>query len=1214
MFKKVLIANRGAIAVRIIRTLRKLDIQSLVVYSEADRDSLHVELADEAVSLGEGNATKTYLDQNRLFSVAKNHDAQAIHPGYGFLSENAEFAARCIKEGIVFLGPTEKQLRDFGLKHRAREIAEQNNIPLLPGSQLLTNLDEAKRTAKEIGFPIMLKSTAGGGGIGMSTCHNEVELVNAFESVKRLSKNNFSNDGVFVEKFISRARHIEVQVFGDGKGNALTLGERDCSAQRRNQKVIEETPAPNIPESVRTSLNQVAHTLASATHYQSAGTVEFIYDADTDDFFFLEMNTRLQVEHGITEQIFEIDLVEWMIKLGEETLADLKDLKANLNPKKHSIQVRIYAEDPNNQFQPSSGVLSQVYFPQNSDNVRIDHWIETGINISPYFDPMLAKIIITDTDRNSCLTRLKETLTKTTLYGIETNIDYVGEVLSQDVFAEGKITTGYLSTFRYSPHTINVLSPGTQTTIQDYPGRKNYWHVGIPPSGPFDNLSFRLGNQLLNNDPNAPGLEITLQGPKLKFNQVSHIVICGAPNNARIIRDSNEIPISTWQVTRIECGDIIECGKTTKHGSRYYLMISGGISCPDYLNSKSTFTLGQFGGHNGRALRTGDVIHYRPVNDFSPAAQIRETANCLHESHCPQIDSEWSLRVIYGPHGSSDFFTDEDIADFFGSSWEVHYNSSRTGIRLIGPKPNWARSDGGEAGMHPSNIHDNAYAIGAVDFTGDMPVILGPDGPSLGGFVCPATVITADLWKLGQLKAGDTIRFSPVTIAEAVELEKQQITSIESLEYEEFELTEISPTKCILKALPEKLSEAGRSLPKVIYRPQGDHYLLVEYGPLVLDINLRFRAHALMLWLEKQNITGVYELTPGVRSLQIHYNSLEISIQELLDILEKAEDQLDQEENPEVPARIVHLPLSWDDEACKKAIQKYMQSVRQDAPWCPSNIEFIRRINGLASINDVKRIVFEANYLVLGLGDVYLGAPVATPIDPRHRLVTTKYNPARTWTAENSVGIGGSYLCIYGMEGPGGYQFIGRTSQMWNRFKTTREFEKPWLLRFFDQIKFYEVTGEELEKIRRDFPKGKYPLKIENTVFNLNEYQNFIDENIESINEFKTHRNQSFAEELERWIESGQINFETQVQEETDQLEISLNDSDVLVESHIAGNIWQISVAENDQVTKGQVLIIVESMKMEIEIVAPESGKVKQILVNQGDQIHAGQPLLIVEI
>src|SRR5258708_9291981 len=263
---------------------------------------------------------------------------------------------------------------------------------------------------------------------------------------------------------------------------------------------------------------------------------------------------------------------------------------------------------------------------------------------------------------------------------------------------------------------------------------------------------------------------------------------------------------------------------------------------------------------------------------------------------------------------------------------------------------------------------------------------------------------------------------------------------------------------------------------------------------MVCDLNPRCRVHALMHWLAVRRAAGIVDLTPGIRSLQIRYDSASVTTRALLDLLTRAEDELPSIGDMEVPSRIVHLPLAWDDSQTRFAVQKYMQSVRRDAPWCPDNIEFIRRINGLAGVDDVKSIVFDASYLVLGLGDVYLGAPVATPVDPRHRLVTTKYNPARTWTPENAVGSGGAYLCVYGMEGPGGYQFVGRTVQMWNTHRSTREFEPgtPWLLRFFDQIHFYPVSASELLEIRDAFPRGRYSLRIEPTEFRLRDYHTFL--------------------------------------------------------------------------------------------------------------------------
>ena len=1199
MFTKVLIANRGAIATRIIRTLKKLNIKSVAVYAEADAESLHVRLADESFCLGDGGAAQTYLDRQKIIAIAQQTGAQAIHPGYGFLSENATFVAECEAAGIAFIGPTAAQMQTFGLKHKARELAQAAQVPLCPGTDLLSDLAAAIKTAAEIGYPIMLKSTAGGGGIGMQLCDSEAELIAAFDSVKRLGKNNFADDGVFLEKFIAAARHIEVQVFGDGAGKAVAIGERDCSSQRRNQKVVEECPAPNLPEAQRQAMQRTAEQLLSSVSYRNAGTVEFIYDAQDEKFYFLEVNTRLQVEHGVTEEVWGVDLVEWMLRLASGDLGDITQLRAQLSPSGHAIQVRVYAEDPVRNFQPCAGLLSKVSFPAAQENLRIDHWLESGIEVPAFFDPMLAKIIVRGADRQQALANLDQALAQTYLYGIETNLGYLRALLQDPTLREGRMTTRYLNSFRYAPARIDVLQGGTQTTVQDYPGRAGYWHVGVPTSGPFDSYSFRLGNRLLNNAADVAGLEITLQGPTLKFGCATKIVLSGAAIDAKL--DGQLIAQNC--ILEIQAGQELQLGRIKDKGARSYLCVAGGIQCPDYLGAKSTFTLGQFGGHNGRALRAGDVLALS-AESCNPSLA---TAALPAELITP-IDNHWQLRVIYGPHGAPDFFTDDDIKTFFATAWEVHYNSSRTGVRLIGPKPTWARESGGEAGMHPSNIHDNAYAFGTVDFTGDMPVILGPDGPSLGGFVCPATVISADLWQLGQVRAGDKIRFVPVTIADAVAIEKNQTETIDQLGLQNHSWQPAPLTSPIVKTL-----EAAEFGENIVYRAAGDHFLLVEYGPLELDIKLRFRAHALMQWLEQNSLTGLRELTPGIRSLQIHYNSQVLSLAQLLAHLETAERALSQQLAAlSVPSRIVHIPLSWDDEACQLAIQKYQQSVRANAPWCPSNLEFIRRINGLDSIADVKEILFSASYLVMGLGDVYLGAPVATPVDPRHRLVTTKYNPARTWTAENSVGIGGSYLCVYGMEGPGGYQFVGRTLQMWNRYRQTKEFDQPWLLNFFDQIRFYEVSNSELQQIRRDFPQGRYPIKIEESHFSLSEYQTFIESNTESIAQFTEQREQAFAEELARWHADGQFNY---VQEEAkpESAEFELPEDAIRVDSSVSGSVWQTQVKVGQRVNAGDVLLILESMKMEINISAPCAGVITHLLKTDGARVQAGQTLVVLE-
>jgi urea carboxylase len=644
---------------------------------------------------------------------------------------------------------------------------------------------------------------------------------------------------------------------------------------------------------------------------------------------------------------------------------------------------------------------------------------------------------------------------------------------------------------------------------------------------------------MVGNDESAAALEIAVNGPTLRFDCDTVVALTGAECESSIPR---------WQAVEVKAGTVIEIGAMQ---GRAYLAVAGGFDVPLYLGSRSTFLLGKFGGHAGRALRAGDVLHLGAAPASKPAAVEPP----------PQYGTEWEIGVLYGPHGAPDFFTEGDIEMFFSTRWKVHHNSDRTGIRLIGPKPVWARADGGEAGLHPSNIHDNAYAIGTIDFTGDMPVILGPDGPSLGGFVCPATIVDAELWKMGQLKPGDLVRFVPVRMEDPV-----------------------------LRRQP-------------VIRADGDRNLLIEYGPNVLDLNLRFRAHALEQELRRAAPPGIIDITPGVRSLQVHYRG---SREAMLEALEACESRIGKLDDIEVPSRVVHLPLSWDDPATQLAIRKYMQSVRPDAPWCPSNIEFIRRINGLDSIDEVHRIVYSAAYLVLGLGDVYLGAPVATPVDPRHRLVTTKYNPARTWTPENAVGIGGAYLCVYGMEGPGGYQFVGRTLQMWNTYRA----DPPWLLRFFDRIHFYPVGAAELLEIREEFPHGRYPLRIEEQPFRLREYHAFLDGISVEAAAAKRRQQEAFEAEREQWAKAGAAEVFDPPEDIPAAVPDAVPEGCRGINSPVTASVWNVAVERGQRVEAGQKLLVLEAMKMEIAVAAPSAGVVEMLNCAPGALVSAGQRLV----
>ena len=709
----------------------------------------------------------------------------------------------------------------------------------------------------------------------------------------------------------------------------------------------------------------------------------------------------------------------------------------------------------------------------------------------------LATLTVAATTRDLALLALAQALSAVQLNGPLTNLARLRSALP--LVQAGLGSARALDALDATPCAIEVLAAGLLTTVQDWPGRLGHWAVGVPPSGPFDDFAFRLANRLVGNPPDAAGLELTLLGPTLRFHQTAIVCLTGGARRATL----NGEPLPLWKPVAIAAGGVLACGAPDGPGCRGYLAVRHGLAVPTYLGSRATFDLGGFGGHAGRGLKVGDLL------PLTRAAGPDELAACpagLPVAARPTYSRQWTVGVLEGPHPAPEFFTPIDMATLYAHPWEVHHNSNRTGIRLIGPKPQWARRDGGEAGLHPSNIHDNAYAVGAIDFTGDMPILLGPDGPSLGGFVCPAVVVDGERWKLGQLRPGDTVQFRRLTPGQAAQAaaERERI------------IAELTPGKRT-QPTPRKTDDDDPGAAILLRREDlclrraGDRYLLVEFGDLQLDLALRMRVHQLWQALTAEKTAGIIDLTPGIRSLQIHFAPDELPLARLIALVLATEDALPPIDAVEVPMRTVHLPLSWDDPATRKAIEIYMRSVNPTAPWCPSNLEFIRRINGLDSLEAVKRIVFAAEYLVLGLGDVYLGAPVATPFDPRHRLVTTKYNPARTWTPQNAVGIGGAYMCVYGMEGPGGYQFVGRTVPIWDTWGS-----EPCTLRFFDRIRFFPVTAEELLELRAK----PYVPRTEDGVFRWADYQRFLVDNETSIAAFRTTQRTAFQAERQRWSET----------------------------------------------------------------------------------------------
>ena len=824
MFDKVLIANRGAIAVRIERTLKKMGIGSVAVYSKADQDSLHVEHADEAVYIGDGTAKETYLDTKKIIKAALDTGAKAIHPGYGFLSENTDFAKECEENGIKFIGPDSEQIKLFGLKHSARALAEKADVPLLPGTGLLSGVEEAVTEAEKIGYPVILKSTAGGGGIGMRICNSTEELRQAYDAVCHLAAANFNDAGVFLEKYVTRSRHVEVQIFGNEYGETTALAERDCSVQRRNQKVVEESPAPNLSDEVREKMYAAAERLAKEASYRSAGTVEFLYDDQTEGFYFLEVNTRLQVEHGITEEVLGIDLVEWMVK---EAAGELKSIKSLVHkPQGHAIEVRVYAEDCINGFRPGTGKIDAVTF---SPEARVETWIQKGVEVTSLYDPMLAKLIVHGSDRADAIAKMERVLKDSRVYGITSNMQYLAALLKTETYQTGALFTGMLKDFMPQEHAIEVLDGGVQTTVQDYPGMIGYWFVGVPPCGPMDAYNFRIGNSILGNDESAPGLELTLRGGSYRFRTTVSFCITGADMKATL--DGVEIPM--YQVVHASAMQVLKF-KDCKVGMRTYLLVAGGFDMPKIMGSSSTFIDGKFGGHNGRTLRTGDVLRLQEKC-------VIDSIDSMPEKYRPKLTNEWTIGVIPGPQPTPEYLKPEYLKTLTESEYEVNFNSARTGIRLNGPIPQWVREDGGEAGLHPSNIHDNAYAVGTLDLTGDQSILLGPDGPSLGGFVCSVTTAKGEMWKLGQLHPGDKVHFRLLDLDQAKEIREAEEANLRH-EYQEVVLPEQKDLDYHYAILAEETA-AGT---KIVARLDGEDNILVEYGEMELDIAIRFRVHVLM--------------------------------------------------------------------------------------------------------------------------------------------------------------------------------------------------------------------------------------------------------------------------------------------------------------------------------------------------------------------------------
>ncbi|KAJ9293813.1 hypothetical protein DTO271G3_7440 [Paecilomyces variotii] len=1229
--KTLLVANRGEIAVRILKTAKKLNLRTIAIYTEPDAASIHVHLADEAVLLS-GTPSKAYIDGDQIVDIAKKHNVDAIIPGYGFLSENSDFARAVTAAGMVFAGPPPESIEAFGLKHTARELATKAGVPIVPGTkELVQSEDDAVQASKELGFPVMLKATAGGGGMGLLTCHSEADVRKSFATVRSRGEALFKNAGVFIERYYPSSRHIEVQVFGNGHGKAIHFGERECSIQRRHQKVIEECPSPFVEKNpeLRQKLGEAAIRLAESINYGSAGTIEYLVDDETGAFFFLEMNTRLQVEHGITELCYNVDLVELMLKQADAQHSGKSGLDASYleklqptAPSGAAIEARVYAENPAKDFAPSPGTLQSVEWKEIPGS-RFDTWLYTGIKVSANYDPLLAKVMYHSPTRKETIQGLHTILTESRICGPPTNLDFLATILLDRDFNEGYTLTKFLNTFKYSPHAIDVLAGGAYTLVEDWPGRPTIGR-GFCHSGPMDPLAFRIANALVGNPVGLEGLEITLSGPDLRFLGPAVIALCGAPMEAKL--DDAEFPM--WTRVKVQAGQRLTIGKTTGGGCRSYLAVHGGFpSIAKWFGSKATAPMVGVGGYQGRQLASGDLL---AITDKIPHVQGELR---LPEHLIPKYPSDWELLSMAGPYDEG-YLQPESIDMLYETTWKISHNAARGGIRLIGPKPKWARSDGGEGGAHPSNLIEYGYPMGSLNWTGDDPVIFPVDCPDFGGFVSSHTIVKADYWKLGQLKAGNSLKYRLVSIEDAISARKDVERFVDEV-VQASSSGDFSSVKPLKDELPPALKreEAGKALvhqieekgnqPLVSYRQGGDDYLLIDYGHGSFDLNHRCRVTALIKALReaKGEITfdsGLIGTVGCGNSLMLYYNGLKIPQKKLIDYLCNLESELGDLSEAKVPSRLFRLPLTFESARQTAALQRYMETQRPYASYLPDNIEFVAKNNAFTR-EELERIYLTSSFMVVSVG-FFTALPLSLPVDPRHRMNCPKMNPSRVYTPAGAVSWGGSCMALYNVESPGGYQLTGMTIPGVDILGSKKGYSpsKPWLFEDFDQITFYEVTEEEYEKQLALFNSGRYEYQWEEVMFDMAEHNRLLRDTKDEVAAIRSRQRKAQAEMdklekelLEKWEAEKAANAIPM-----DAVEALMNDPNVIpIEAPLNANVWKIEIKEGDTIRSDQVVTILEAMKLEIAVRAESAvvgGKVEKILIKPNDVVEAGKPLILV--
>lgn len=1211
--------------------------------------------SDEAIKLS-GVGSAAYTDVDQIVKIAVEKQCQAVLPGYGFLSENCDFAALLKANGIIFAGPSPETIELFGLKHLARDISIKSNTPVVPGSGLLTSVEQVVEEADKIGYPVMLKLSAGGGGMGLKVCRNVTELKENFIEVKSRGETLFKNGDAFLEKFIEHGRHIEIQIFGNGNGEVVAFGERECSLQRRHQKVIEESPSPFIcmpkynQADLRRLMCKAAEGLGASVNYKSAGTVEFIVDDDTGNFYFLEANVRLQVEHPVTESIYKVDLVKLMLMQAEYEgrgehgipLSLLKlqtscetDADGILIPQGHAIECRVYAENPIRNFQPSPGILHEVEFyqPDSSSSafeVRIDHWIATGSKISPYFDPLLAKIIVWSKDRETSRLGMIEVLSKSKIHGPPTNVEYLSEILKSSAYCTGQTLTSFLEKeFAFHPRSIEFVESGAYTTIQDLPGRQSA-KGGVPLSGPSDPLSLQMANIVVGNDPNMEGFEIMLRGPKIKFHYPAVVAVAGGLFELSV----DDVIVPMYTAITIPAGSSLSIGESTNSGAKCYLAIKGGL--PDvalYLGSKScTPTLG-LGGHQGRTVLPGDCLMISEMEYSSPFNIGYSLPTVCRPNFDLPEDHVWKIRMLKGPHDSPEICSDEGLDTLCNTIYKVNLNSNRGAQRLDGPSMQFSRATGGDGGLHPSNILEYPVATNCLSAVGNQMVLYGLDGATMSGFVALTIPIMVDWWKFGQGKVNAGISFEYVSYNDAMKLYKKRLEYVEYLTTHPDEKHAI-PFNDALETYEADVGkallyqrEASDRLPLVSFRQAGEKMIVIDFGTDHFTLLNNGRQHALELMIEastdkelKDSLIKV-ESTSG--AMAVTFDPLLINQKVVLEKLVLLEASMPPTDELKVPSTIYKLPLTFDHASLKHCIDRYMHSQRPYASYLPDNTKFVMEASCISTVEEFKDKIIGKPEVVTAVSFLCANTLLVHP-DPRMRFMTQKYNPARTFTPRGAIGTGSVSQSIYSVDSPGGYMIWGMTlpNICWDTFGRLKPFKgNPWFLKNFDQIEFYEVSEDELNSLNDKLITGELEIETVESVFDFKEYNEFLSSVSDEAAEIK--RKQIAA--CEKLTEKEQVLWDQWMEEKAQAKASKNSDESVLndpnnykLEANMAANVFKINSKKDDVLKIDDIAIILEAMKMEIAVRVSarkdiKEFKVLEVIVDEGDMVNPGDCLAILQ-